>query len=142
MKSLPFFFFISFLFLLGCTQQPKPKTKVVTASTAIAENMPDGNLAEASFTISGMMCKVGCAKTIENNLNKMEGVQTASVDFETSIATVRYYSTLLNTEDLAQTVIGTGDAYAVSNMSSDSKKKSSCCAQGVCQKETCAKKNG
>ena len=72
----------------------------------------------------------------------MEGVQTASVDFETSIATVRYDATLLNAEDLAQTVINTGDAYAVSNMSSDSNKQSSCCAKGVCQKETCAKKNG
>ena len=142
MKSLPLFFFISFLFLLGCTQQPNPEIKVVTASTTIAENTPDGNLAEASFTISGMMCKMGCAKTIENNLNKMEGVQTASVDFETSIAMVRYDATLLNAEDLAQTVINTGDAYAVSNMSSDSNKQSSCCAKGVCQKETCAKKNG
>ena len=69
----------------------------------------------------------------------MEGVQMASVDFETSIATVLYNSSLLKTDDLALTVINTGDAYTVSNMSSASNKKSGCCAKGTCKKETCAK---
>ena len=83
---------------------------------------------------------MGCAKAIENNLSKMEGVQMASVDFETSIATVLYNSSLLKTDDLAMTVINTGDAYTVSNMSSASNKKSGCCAEGTCKKETCANK--
>ena len=93
-----------------------------------------------SFSISGMMCKMGCAKAIENNLSKMEGVQKATVDFETSIATVLYNSSLLKTEDLALTVLNTGDAYTVSNMSLHLIKKSGCCAKGTCKKETCAKK--
>ena len=138
MKSL-LFFLISFLFIIGCNQQPKPEVKVVAASTKIAENVIDNNLFEASFSISGMMCKMGCAKAIENNLSNMEGVQKASVDFQTSIATVIYNSSLLKTEDLALTVINTGDAYTVSNMSSASNKKSGCCAKGTCKKETCAK---
>ena len=139
MKSL-LFSLTSLLFLIGCTQQPKPEIKVVAATTDIAENVVDTNLSEASFSISGMMCKMGCAKAIENNLSKMEGVQMASVDFETSIATVLYNSSLLKTDDLALTVINTGDAYAVSNMSTASTKKTGCCAKGVCKKETCAKK--
>ena len=138
MKSLPFFL-ISLLFIIGCNQQPKPEVKVVAASTNIAENVIENNLFEASFSISGMMCKMGCAKAIENNLSKMEGVQKASVDFETSIATVLYNSSLLKTEDLALTVLNTGDSYTVSNMSSASNKKSGCCAKGTCKKETCAK---
>ena len=138
MKSL-LFFLISLLFIIGCNQQPKPEFKVVAASTNIAENVKNNNLFEASFSISGMMCKMGCAKAIENNLSKMEGVQKASVDFETSIATVLYNSSLLKTEDLALTVLNTGDAYTVSNMSSASNKKSGCCAKGTCKKETCAK---
>ena len=138
MKSL-LFFLISFLFIIGCNQQPKPEFKVVAASTNIAENVINNNLFEASFYISGMMCKMGCAKAIENNLSKMEGVQKASVDFETSIATVLYNSSLLKTEDLALTVLNTGDSYTVSNMSSASNKKSGCCAKGTCKKETCAK---
>ena len=138
MKSL-LFFLISLLFIIGCNQQPKPEFKVVAASTNIAENVINNNLFEASFSISGMMCKMGCAKAIENNLSKMEGVQKASVDFETSIATVLYNSSLLKAEDLALTVLNTGDAYKVSNMSSASNKKSGCCAKGTCKKETCAK---
>ena len=138
MKSL-LFFLISLLFIIGCNQQPKPEFKVVAASTNIAENVINNNLFEASFSISGMMCKMGCAKAIENNLSKMEGVQKASVDFETSIATVLYNSSLLKTEDLALTVLNTGDSYTVSNMSSASNKKSGCCAKGTCKKETCAK---
>ena len=140
MKSL-LFFLISLLFIIGCNQQPKPEFKVVAASTNIAENVINNNLFEASFSISGMMCKMGCAKAIENNLSKMEGVQKASVDFETSIATVLYNSSLLKAEDLALTVLNTGDAYTVSNMSSASNKKSGCCAKGTCKKETCTKKN-
>ncbi len=140
MKSL-LFFLISLLFIIGCNQQPKPEFKVVAASTNIAENVINNNLFEASFSISGMMCKMGCAKAIENNLSKMEGVQKASVDFQTSVATVIYNSSLLKTEDLALTVINTGDAYTVSNMSSASNKKSGCCAKGTCKKETCTKKN-
>ena len=139
MKSL-LFSLTSLLFLIGCTQQPKPEIKVVAATTDIAENVVVTSLSEASFSISGMMCKMGCAKAIENNLSKMEGVQKASVDFETSIATVLYNSSLLKTEDLALAVINTGDAYTVSNMSSASNKKSGCCAESVCKKETCAKK--
>ncbi|MCH2655063.1 MAG: cation transporter [Flavobacteriales bacterium] len=138
MKSL-LFSLISLLFIIGCNQQPKPEFKVVAASTNIADNVINNNLFEASFSISGMMCKMGCAKAIENNLSKMEGVQKASVDFETSIATVLYNSSLLKTEDLALTVLNTGDAYTVSNMSSASNKKSGCCAKGTCKKETCAK---
>lgn len=139
MKSL-LFLLTSLLLLIGCTQQPKPEIKVVAATTNIAENVVDANLSEASFSIAGMMCKMGCAKTIENNLSKMEGVQMASVDFETSIATVLYNPSILKTDDLALTVINTGDAYTVSNMSSASNKKSGCCAKGTCKKETCAKK--
>ena len=139
MKSL-LFSLTSLLFLIGCTQQPKPEIKVVAATTNIAENVVDANLSEASFSISGMMCKMGCAKAIENNLSKMEGVQMASVDFETSIATVLYNPSILKTNDLALTVINTGDAYTVSNISSALKKKSGCCAKGTCKKETCAKK--
>ena len=138
MKSL-LFFLINLLFIIGCNQQPKPEFKVVAASTNIAENVINNNLFEASFSISGMMCKMGCAKAIEKNLSKMEGVRKASVDFETSIATVLYNSSLLKAEDLALTVLNTGDAYTVSNMSSASNKKSGCCAKGTCKKETCAK---
>ena len=89
MKS--FVFSLTCLFVLfGCTQQPKPELKEVRTTVQMNEKVIDGELSEVSFSVSGMMCKMGCAKTIETNLSKMEGVQQASVDFETSLATVLY----------------------------------------------------
>ena len=100
----------------------------------------DGELSETSFSISGMMCKMGCAKTIETNLSRMEGVQEASVDFETSLATVLYNSSIVQTNDLVKTVTDTGDSYSVLNITSSSKEKAACCTKKGCSKANCAKK--
>ena len=139
MKS--FVFSLTCLFVLfGCTQQPKPELKEVSTTVKMNEKVIDGELSEVSFSISGMMCKMGCAKTIETNLSKMEGVQQASVDFETSLATVLYNSSILQTDDLVQTVTKTGDSYTVSNMALSSNAKPACCAKKDCTKANCAKK--
>ena len=126
--------------LFACTQQPKPELKEVRTTVQMNEKVIDGELSEVSFSISGMMCKMGCAKTIETNLSKMEGVQQASVDFETSLATVLYNSSILKTDDLVQTVTKTGDSYTVSNMALSSNAKEACCAKKSCAKANCAKK--
>jgi Cu+-exporting ATPase len=139
MKS--FVFSLTCLFVLfGCTQQPKPELKEVSTTVQMNEKEIDGELSEVSFSISGMMCKMGCAKAIETNLSKMEGVQQASVDFETSLATVLYNSSILQTDDLVQTVTKTGDSYTVSNMALSSNAKPACCAKKDCTKANCAKK--
>jgi len=139
MKS--FIFSLTLLFVLfGCTQNPKPEIKEVSTTVEISKKVIDGELSEASFSISGMMCKMGCAKAIETNLSKMEGVQKASVDFETSLANVLYNSSTLQTDDLVQTVTDTGNSYVVSNMASSSNAKPSCCAKDGCIKANCAKK--
>lgn len=126
--------------LFACTQQPKPEIKEVSTNVQMNQKVIDGELSEASFSISGMMCKMGCAKAIETNLSKMEGVQQASVDFETSLATVLYNSSILQTDDLVQTVTNTGDSYTVSNMALSSNAKEACCAKKSCAKANCAKK--
>ena len=117
----------SLLFVFGCTQQPKSNIKEVSTTVEITENTTADNLSEASFSISGMTCKMGCAKTIEKNLSKMEGVQQASVDFETSLATVVYNSSILQTDDLVQTVTDSGNSYVVSKMALSSNAKPACC---------------
>jgi len=126
--------------LFACTQQPKPEIKEVSTNVQMNQKVIDGELSEASFSISGMMCKMGCAKAIETNLSKMEGVQQASVDFETSLATVLYNSSILQTDDLVQTVTNTGDSYTVSNMALSSNAKEACCAKKSCAKANFAKK--
>ena len=139
MKS--FVFSLTLLFaVFACTQHSKPEIKEVSTTAQMNGKVIDGELSETSFTISGMMCKMGCAKTIETNLFKMEGVKEASVDFETSLATVIYNSSIVQTDDLVKTVTDTGDSYSVLNMASSSKKKAVCCAKKGCNKVSCVKK--
>ncbi len=71
----------------------------------------------ASFKIEGMTCAMGCAKTIETKLSKMDGVQKATVDFDKKEATVDFDGAVLTPEKLYATVEATGDGatYKVSH---------------------------
>jgi Cu+-exporting ATPase len=67
-----------------------------------------------------MTCAVGCAKTIQEKLTDLDGVQTATVDFETKSAMVTFDKTIQTPETLTKVVQATGDGktYTVSNMKS------------------------
>ena len=75
-------------------------------------------LETASFKIDGMTCAIGCAKTIETKLSKMDGVQKATVDFDKKEATVDFDAAVLTPEKLTKAVETTGDGetYKVSEM--------------------------
>jgi copper chaperone CopZ len=77
----------------------------------------------ASFTIDGMTCPEGCAKTIEKKLSEMDGVQSAKVDFDKKQATVNFDLDKLKSEDLVKAVETTGDGqtYKVSNVKTGTK---------------------
>jgi copper chaperone CopZ len=77
----------------------------------------------ASFKIDGMTCAMGCAKTIESKLSKMNGVQKATVDFDKKQATVEFDAAIITTEKLTKTVESTGDGetYKVSGMQTKGK---------------------
>ena len=77
----------------------------------------------ASFKIDGMTCAMGCAKTIESKLSKMNGVQKATVDFDKKQATVEFDAAVLTPEKLTKTVESTGDGetYKVSGMQTKGK---------------------
>ena len=77
----------------------------------------------ASFNIEGMTCAIGCAKTIESKLSKMDGIQKASVDFENKQATVEFDASVVTPEKLVEAVEGTGDGetYKVSNIKTKGK---------------------
>lgn len=109
------------LLFVGC----KEKTNGAVSDTATEKNTPKikkeiaaANLQTASFTIKGMTCAIGCAKTIQEELNGMDGVQTATVDFDKQLATVSFDKTILNPEKLTKVVEATADGktYKVSNM--------------------------
>jgi copper chaperone CopZ len=88
------------------TEAPKAKKEIAAA-----------DLQSASFTIKGMTCAIGCAKTIEEELNGLDGVKIASVDFEKELATVSFDKTVLTPEKLTKVVEATADgkSYKVSN---------------------------
>lgn len=77
----------------------------------------------ASFKIEGMTCAMGCAKTIESKLSKLDGVQKATVDYDKKEATVEYDAAVLTPEKLTKTVEATGDGetYKVSEMKTKGK---------------------
>ena len=59
-----------------------------------------------AFTISGMTCEIGCAKTIQSKLSKKEGVLAAKVLFTDSIATIEFDGNKTSKKDLITFVDG------------------------------------
>jgi periplasmic mercuric ion binding protein len=102
------------LSLVSCKQE----NKEVVAEEVKKEAVSEADLAKmqtASFTIDGMTCAMGCAKTIENKLAAQEGVGQAVVDFDTKIATVKFDAEKQSLESLTKTIEGVagGDSYKV-----------------------------
>ena len=56
-----------------------------------------------------MSCEVGCAKTIEKNLAKLDGVNKAKVDFKKEIASIEFDKTKIDNTLLISTVNSIGD---------------------------------
>jgi mercuric ion binding protein len=118
-KSILSIVFASLLFL-GCkdkTSEDNKEAKTETISAVAKKEIAAANLQTASFSIKGMVCEVGCAKTIEEDLNKTEGVQKAAVSFDKESATISYDKTVLNPESISKLVEATGDGktYKVTN---------------------------
>jgi len=133
-----------FVLLIACKDQKDPEIKTITVNKAEikAENDLTAQYAKAEFTIEGMSCAMGCAAVIEKNLAAMEGVKTATVNFEEKLATVEYDGNSLGVVDLALTVTSTGDGetYKVLHMNTPSNdvQKKECDAQ--CAKSCCKAK--
>ena len=102
----------------SCKNEAEPQVKTVeTAEVTTKKEIPaDAKLAKAEFNIEGMTCAIGCAKTIEKKLSEMDGVKSATVDFDKKLATVEYDEASVTTTSLEETVIATSDKYSVNNM--------------------------
>lgn len=110
---------VSGLLLTSCKKtesEPTAETTAPTEKTIAVAVQPE----TASFNIEGMTCAMGCAKTIEKELADLDGVQSATVDFEAKTATVEYDGTIQSTESLTKVVEATGDGttYKVTNIKS------------------------
>ncbi|RZJ54890.1 MAG: heavy-metal-associated domain-containing protein [Flavobacterium sp.] len=114
---------IAGLVFVGCKKEEDKSLQVVNAEKSVPkEHKPIAaeNVQTASFTIEGMTCAVGCAKTIEEELSNLEGVEKAAVDFDKKTAIVTFDKTVQNPESLTKVVQETGDGktYKVSNFKS------------------------
>jgi mercuric ion binding protein len=110
------------LFLLSCKQN---QSEVATENNAETEQIAE-NIQTASFSIEGMHCEFGCAKSIEKKLAKFDGIKSATVDFESKTATVEYNAVTQTPQVIAQFVEGLADGktYKVSDVKSSTDQSS------------------
>lgn len=148
-------------FAFSCKNYTKPEVKTVEVASETSKTLdPNATYAKAEFTIDGMTCEIGCAKTIEKKIAKMEGVKSAKVDFDRKLAMVEYNEAKVTPTSLEETVTKVADIYKVSDMKTvegfSTKKacaadcKKACCANKTdaekkacaadCKKACCAKK--
>ncbi|WP_299223282.1 heavy-metal-associated domain-containing protein [uncultured Psychroserpens sp.] len=153
--------------IISCKSETKPEVKTIEtevkaeSSTYQAKTLdPNANYAKAEFGIEGMTCAMGCAKTIEKKIAKMDGVKSAKVDFDRQLAMVEYDDAKVTPNSLEEAVAKAGDLYKVKDMktveafSNETKNckadcKMECCktkddkkmaCADDCKKECCAKK--
>jgi copper chaperone CopZ len=110
------------LLFVGCKEKTSDAVSEAAKDSApkVKKEIAATNLQTASFSIEGMTCSIGCAKTIEKELTGLDGVQNAAVDFEKKSATISFDKTILKPENITKVVEATGDGktYTVSNMKS------------------------
>lgn len=102
------------LMLASCNQAAPAKAEAAPTESAAVAAKPE----TASFKIDGMVCAVGCAKTIEKKLASLEGVTKATVDYDKKEATVEFDAAKQTPEKLVETVekVGDGKTYKVSDV--------------------------
>lgn len=96
--------------LLSCNESKKgtPIEKSGAETQEVAANYKS-----IEVEIEGMTCEIGCAKTIESKLSKVEGVTYSKVNFEAKIGQFTYDENKISKEDIAKKIagIGGGDLY-------------------------------
>jgi len=114
-------FGLAAVLLIGCKQTSNKQEETTPtdsiATEQVSSNEISGTLQKATFQVEGMACAIGCAKVIEKKLANMEGIQAATVDFESKTATIEFDNARQNPETITKTVeeIANG-AYTVENL--------------------------
>lgn len=107
------------VFSLACKNNAAPEIKTIeTDSADLATYKVDPNViyTKAEFSIDGMTCEIGCAKSIEKKMAKLDGVKFAKVDFEKKLAMVEYDQAKVSPKTLEETVAKVGEVYKVKDM--------------------------
>jgi len=148
MKTLKKFLALVMVIALtvSCKNETTPEVKTIDTNIAVKTEKilnQDANFIKSEFIIDGMTCEIGCAKLIEKNINKMDGVKSAKVDFNNKLAMVEYDEAVVNHESLEETVTKSADIYKVSEMKTvkefSAKKDKECdenCTMACCKDKT------
>lgn len=119
MKSIKNILTVAMMALLAfnCKNEKNPEVKTVEVETQTIKTIDENaNYVKAEFTIEGMTCEMGCAKTIESRISKLDGVKSSKVDFENKTAMVEYDEAKVDAVLLENTVIKVSDTYKVTDM--------------------------
>lgn len=138
------------LALTSCKDKAEPEVKTVDVEVdakEVAKTLdPNANYAKVEFGIEGMTCAVGCAKTIEKKMAKMDGVKSAKVDFDKRLAMVEYDEAKVSPKSLEEAVAKVSDVYKVKDMKvvdgfgNETKKCKEDCNKACCANKTEAEK--
>ena len=74
----------------------------------------DSKLESASFTAASMHC-TGCEETITGTVQKLDGVQSVTADFDSKQVQVTFVSDKLTREDIARAITDSGFECKVNN---------------------------
>lgn len=91
-KVLATSIFILTLLTLGCSTKIEQKS-----SDFIADS-------QLSLKVDGMVCAVGCAKYIEKQVAKMDGVTSCVVNFEEGTASIEFSGEVTNREEIVSSI--------------------------------------
>lgn len=110
MKKLALILLIA-LISISCNETKKETEKPTQSTKEIAAKYES-----IEVEIEGMTCEIGCARTIQSKLSKMDGVSFAKVDFESKKGTFTFDSNIVSKEDIVTKIDGIagGDLYSVS----------------------------
>lgn len=147
MKTLKTLSIVAIMALVftSCKNETQPEVKTVEVEVTkkdVATTLdPNATYAKVEFGIDGMTCAMGCAKTIEKKMAKMDGVKSAKVDFDKRLAMVEYDEAKVTPKSLEEAVSKVADIYKVKDMhkvDDFSAEKKACKAD--CDKACCANK--
>ncbi|MEQ8324823.1 MAG: heavy metal-associated domain-containing protein [Vicingaceae bacterium] len=79
------------VFVVNCNQASEESVKVLADQ-------------ELALKVDGMVCAVGCAKYIEKQVAKMDGVSKCEVDFEKGTASIVFSSSVLSKEAIVESI--------------------------------------
>ena len=120
MKFLKNILSVTFILILlsSCKTDKKVEIKTIDVSSEkISQKLdPNAVYSKAEFSIKGMTCEMGCAKTIEKKLAKMYGMKSATVDFKNELALVEFDVAKINPLSITKTVNNISNIYSVENM--------------------------